>query len=106
MRVFRGKGKKDIQCNFDQLSLGIVELIRMDNSNPCLWQKPVLDAVVTDPPYGVRAGAKMSGPSSSKRGNKAAKDVDEFERMNKYESDDVMDDLLDFSAKVLVSSCQ
>ena len=105
-RVFRGKQKRNVQSNFNQLSLGVAELVRSDNANSPFFKTATFDAIVTDPPYGVRAGAKKSGVSSNQRTGKSKGTSEESTptiiKTEHYEPDDVMDDLLDFAARTLV----
>jgi tRNA (guanine10-N2)-methyltransferase len=65
LRVLRGTSDdENIVSNFRQFSLQRPELIRSDNS---IYHKhyrehaPLYDAIVCDPPYGIRAGARKSG---------------------------------------------
>jgi tRNA G10 N-methylase Trm11 len=72
-RVLVGKMGRNVGTNFDAYGLGMPELLRMDNSRPALrgWggsgsgaDSGIFDSIVTDPPYGVRAGARKSGKSA------------------------------------------
>ena len=65
VRVLRGKGNnKTVFANFVQFGLPRPELVRSDNA---LYHRhfrtnvPLYDAIVCDPPYGIRAGARKSG---------------------------------------------
>ncbi|RHY26858.1 hypothetical protein DYB32_007281 [Aphanomyces invadans] len=60
-RVLHGKDGKTIKSNFDQYNLRVPDLIRADNSRSPLRCPHYFDAVVCDPPYGIRAGARKSG---------------------------------------------
>lgn len=51
----------DISSNFKQYDLGIPEIIRGDNAMSCMRTSFQVDAIITDPPYGVRAGARKTG---------------------------------------------
>lgn len=73
----QSKKKRDVLQNFVEYGLPVPELIRMDHhllerhfhfpvttsSEPSEEPIPIgfFDAIVTDPPYGIRAGAKKSG---------------------------------------------
>lgn len=46
---------------------GIPELVRIDNAVSCLREVPVFHAILCDPPYGVRAGARKSGRKGGAR---------------------------------------
>jgi tRNA (guanine10-N2)-methyltransferase len=61
--VLRGKQGKNLFSNFEQYNLPKPEIIRCDASmysrqfrHTCMY-----DAIVCDPPYGIRAGARKSG---------------------------------------------
>jgi tRNA (guanine10-N2)-methyltransferase len=43
-----------------------LDLVRCDNAAPVWKVAGVLDAIVCDPPYGVRAGARKSGVRDDK----------------------------------------
>ncbi|OQR83483.1 tRNA guanosine-2'-O-methyltransferase [Achlya hypogyna] len=60
-RVLHGKNNKTIYSNFHQYNLPVPELVRADNSRSPLRCPGYFDAVVCDPPYGIRAGARKSG---------------------------------------------
>jgi tRNA (guanine10-N2)-methyltransferase len=65
IRVLRGKGPtENIQSNFAQFNLPRPELLRTDNA---IYHRhfrshiALYDAIVADPPYGIRAGARKCG---------------------------------------------
>jgi len=108
IRVLRGKNADEsIYKNFEQYGLVRPELIRSDNSIFHRHYYPsmqsIFDAIVTDPPYGIRAGARKSGSRSSN-----PNPVPESERYTHiaqtkpYVVSDVMADLLDVAARTLV----
>lgn len=83
-RVIRGKGvgRKNPQCdvahlhenvwifsNFEQYKFAKPEILRMDCTNDLLKYQTVFDAIICDPPYGLRASARESGlrPARIKR---------------------------------------
>jgi len=108
IRVLRGKGENsNVVSNFRQFDLPRPELIRSDNA---IYQRhfrrthiPMYNAIVTDPPYGIRAGARKSGSRldqprpvlESNRHNHIA-------QTKPYVVSDVMVDLLDVAARTLV----
>eukprot|EP00961_Rhodomonas_salina_P110215 1483521-Rhodomonas_salina.2 len=48
--------------NFDQYGLmRPLDIVRCDNAHPVWRMATVFDAIVCDPPYGVRAGARKTG---------------------------------------------
>ena len=57
--------------NFKMYGLPTPEIIRMDNhlfaGHYSSVYRNFFDAIVTDPPYGIRAGAKKSGRSANRR---------------------------------------
>ena len=106
IRVLKGRSENEnIWSNFAQFQLPRPELVRSDNSlyyRHFLSDDPMYDAIVTDPPYGIRAGARMSG---SKR--KEVRPVleehrhDHIAQTKPYQVSDVMADLLDMAARSL-----
>ena len=93
IRVLKGLGvgrstkntQADIFTNFKNYNFLRPEIFRCDTSNPCLRKIGFFDAVICDPPYGVRAGSR-----------KSVKKTTEV-----YESLDVFNDLLEFAASML-----
>ena len=108
IRVLRGRSQEEnIFSNFQQFHLPRPELIRSDNgiyhrhfrpSHP-----PMYNAIVCDPPYGIRAGARKSG---SKRDY--VTEVlpehrhDHIAQTQTYAVSDVLADLLDVASRTLV----
>jgi tRNA (guanine10-N2)-methyltransferase len=111
LRVLRGDGKaEDVFSNFRQYGLRRPELVRSDNAlyhrhyrgSRHGQQQPLYDAIVTDPPYGIRAGARQSG--SRRPLCHAIKDehrADHVAQTRPYAVSDVMADLLDVAARTL-----
>eukprot|EP00554_Chaetoceros_debilis_P002403 CAMPEP_0194084864 /NCGR_PEP_ID=MMETSP0149-20130528/15096_1 /TAXON_ID=122233 /ORGANISM="Chaetoceros debilis, Strain MM31A-1" /LENGTH=539 /DNA_ID=CAMNT_0038767621 /DNA_START=114 /DNA_END=1730 /DNA_ORIENTATION=- len=107
IRVLRGRGTdENILTNFQQFNLGRPELVRSDNSiyeRHYLTKRPMYDAIITDPPYGIRAGARKSGSKLDKpRPVKEEDRHDHIAQTKVYAVSDVMADLLDVSARNLV----
>ena len=105
LRVLRGDGKPtDVVSNFRQYGLPRPELIRSDNS---LYHRhyrphgPLYDAIVTDPPYGIRAGARKSGSRKEVRAISDEHRGDHIAQTRPYAVSDVMADLLDVAARTL-----
>ena len=108
IRVLRGRSNdENIFSNFRQFHLPRPELIRSDNgiyhrhfrpSHP-----PIYNAIVCDPPYGIRAGARKSG---SKREHvvevKPENRHDHIAQTQTYAVSDVLADLVDVAARTLV----
>mmetsp|Transcript_3049 Transcript_3049/g.4505 ORF Transcript_3049/g.4505 Transcript_3049/m.4505 type:complete len:541 (+) Transcript_3049:115-1737(+) len=108
IRVLRGRNEhENIRSNFAQFGLPRPELVRSDNAMYNRHYRrsavPLYDSIVTDPPYGIRAGARRSGSRSEN-----PKPVVEEWRHNHiaqtkpYAVEDVMADLLDMAARTLV----
>jgi tRNA (guanine10-N2)-methyltransferase len=93
MRVIKGLGvgrstkntQADIFTNFKNYGFNAPEIFRCDNSNPCLRPVQAFDAIICDPPYGVRAGSRKSHKHSTEV----------------YESKNVFYDLLEFASGLL-----
>jgi tRNA (guanine10-N2)-methyltransferase len=93
--------------NFAQYGLPRPELVRSDNAlydrHFCRSTIPLYDAIITDPPYGIRAGARQTGTRRAE-----AKPVlpehrhDHIAQTKPYPVSDVMADLLDMAARTLV----
>ncbi|OQS00641.1 tRNA guanosine-2'-O-methyltransferase [Thraustotheca clavata] len=115
-RVLHGKNNKSIYSNFHQYNLPVPELVRADNSRTPLKCPGYFDAVVCDPPYGIRAGARKSGrrerpddPNTSlvsqtgkaKYGPRVIPEEwlhNHIPATQPYAAEDVMNDLLTFAA--------
>jgi tRNA G10 N-methylase Trm11 len=142
--VVLGKAGRDVRANFDQRGLPHPELLRADNAAPVLCAggpgagatdaalppppyplsalgaggRPFFDAIVTDPPYGVRAGARKTGQRPERAaarvgGGGAAGDGapaaaasplanPHFPPTQPYDGEEVVIDLLDAAARLLV----
>lgn len=107
MRVIRGNSsEEDIWTNFREHNLPIPEIVHCDASihdRHFRYHTPIYDAIVTDPPYGIRAGAKKCG--SRRHVVKPVQDrfrMDHVAQTKPYAVSDVMADLLDTSARTLV----
>ena len=90
--------------NFEQYGLmPPLDLVRCDNAHPVWKTAGVLDAIICDPPYGVRAGARKTGA----RQDKLPKPIPEEHRATHipgtvgYGIGEVMMDLLNFAVKYL-----
>ncbi|GMF42393.1 unnamed protein product [Phytophthora fragariaefolia] len=100
-----GKVRVNVVTNFKQYGLPLPELVRADNSmSPLVKQcKGFFDAVVCDPPYGIRAGARKSGRKRQIKSDVSAavKQPNYIAPTQPYAAEDVMKDLLEFSAQTL-----
>lgn len=123
-RILSGKAGKSPHTNFNAYALPRPELMKADltqfpfrkpnnthNDLPLgntertdLDEEGLFDAIVTDPPYGIRAGGRKSG-----NGQEDVRPVPEefwgnhFPQTQSYHPRDVMADLLNFAARVLVN---
>ncbi|KAJ1662118.1 hypothetical protein IW140_000803 [Coemansia sp. RSA 1813] len=107
------KGVNGIRANLDQYNLSdrVLDTAVFDICrNP--WRNgPLFDAIITDPPYGVRAGAKRLGRRNGTVPQNSFTIVDGVENHKRsdyypptvaYEMSDVISDLLDLAAEKLV----
>ena len=106
IRVLRGKGAdQTVFSNFQQYGLPRPELIRSDNA---LYHRhyrtdhPLYDAIVTDPPYGIRAGARRTGARRATGDIPDERRHDHIPQTKPYAVSDVMADLVDMAARTLV----
>lgn len=107
IRVLRGRGvNENVLSNFKQYNLLRPDLVRSDNAiyhRHFRTHAPMFDAIVCDPPYGIRAGARKSGSKLDKP-RPVPEDCrhDHIAQTKVYEVSDVMGDLLDVAARTLV----
>ena len=107
LRVLRGRNQEEnVQSNFRQYRLPPPELVRSDNA---IYHRhyrphpPLYDAIICDPPYGIRAGARKTG--SRLEEPKPVLDEhrhDHIAQTKPYVVSDVMADLLEMAARTLV----
>ncbi|KAL7540804.1 hypothetical protein ACHAXR_010392 [Thalassiosira sp. AJA248-18] len=107
LRVLRGRSQNEnIAANFKQYGLPPPELVRSDNA---IYHRhyrdhlPLFDAIVTDPPYGIRAGARKSGPRKDGEVRPVLDEhrYDHVAQTRPYSVSDVMADLLNVAASTL-----
>ncbi|XP_047315113.1 tRNA (guanine(10)-N2)-methyltransferase homolog [Impatiens glandulifera] len=113
IRVVRdGRGPDcNVWSNFKQYGLPApLTLLRADNNLPP-WRtglKEILDAIICDPPYGVRAGGRKSGGRKLLKGTVSPYTVPEDKRIGHIPSTasyclaECIHDLLDLGSKMLV----
>lgn len=113
IRVVRdGRGPDcNVWSNFEQYGLPKpLSLMRSDNNLPP-WRsglKEIFDAIICDPPYGVRAGGRKSGGRKLLKGAVDPYTVPEEKRFNHipstaaYSLAECMSDLLELAARMLV----
>jgi len=107
LRVLRGKGTcENVRSNFEQFGLPRPELVRSDNSiysRHFRTHAAIYDAIVCDPPYGIRAGARKTGSRlEDPRPILDEHRYDHIAQTKPYNVSDVMADLLDMAACTLV----
>ena len=107
LRVLRGRSEtENIYSNFSQYGLPPPELVRSDNA---IYHRhfrkhlPLFDSIVTDPPYGIRAGARKSGSRKEGEVRPILEEHrhDHIAQTKPYVVSDVMSDLLNVAAMTL-----
>eukprot|EP00164_Ancoracysta_twista_P002399 GFYU01003177.1.p1 GENE.GFYU01003177.1~~GFYU01003177.1.p1 ORF type:complete len:491 (-),score=158.46 GFYU01003177.1:18-1490(-) len=104
-RVLQGKGpSKTLLDNFKQKELPPpLDIIRCDNSRLCFRPVEYMDAIVADPPYGIRAGGRKMGSKKEVPDRVDTSKYDEhIPQTVPYPVVEVLTDLLNVSAKHLV----
>ncbi len=87
----RMKGKQHtIFDNFAHYNLRRPDLVCSDNSRPA-WrlEKPLYDAIISDPPYGIRAGARRLGATEKNKIRLQSKKDDDLEIVESTEPADL-----------------
>jgi tRNA (guanine10-N2)-methyltransferase len=104
-RQMRGNGNGSIHSHLSQYSLekSVLEGLVFDiRQHPWRSGSIMFDSIITDPPYGVRAGAKKIGSTKQD-----ALQIKPEERINRYPKTvpyhlpEIIQDLFDFSSKFL-----
>lgn len=70
VRMVRGDGpKRDISTNFSQYgtSKNLMDVLAVDFTNNCFRQQFKFDAIICDPPYGVREGLRVLGSKNPEK---------------------------------------
>ncbi len=107
IRILKGKSEtENIWKNFEQYNLQRPEILRTDNA---IYHRhfrnhiPLYDAIICDPPYGIRAGARKTGSRiDNPRPIPEEHRHDHIPQTKPYAVSDVMSDLLDMAARSLV----
>jgi tRNA (guanine10-N2)-methyltransferase len=107
IRILKGRSdKENIWKNFDQFNLNRPEIVRTDNAiyhRHFRSHRSLYDAIVCDPPYGIRAGARKTGSRlENPRPILDEHRHDHIAQTKPYPVSDVMSDLLDVAARTLV----
>lgn len=114
IRSLRGKSSQcNIAANFKQYgtSLNFLDVLTMDFTNNAFRSDFTIDAIICDPPYGVREGLKVCGAKDPVKaagrenvvigGEKAHLRRDFIQPTKPYELSNLLDDLLKFAAERL-----
>jgi tRNA (guanine10-N2)-methyltransferase len=106
IRVLKGRSDtENIFSNFDQFQLPRPEIMRTDNAHydkHFRQHSPYFDAIVCDPPYGIRAGARKTGSRlEDPRPILEEHRHDHIAQTQPYPVSEVMEDLLDMASKNL-----
>jgi tRNA (guanine10-N2)-methyltransferase len=111
-RSVRGKKGRNVVGNFEQYNISQLYLggLTADLTNTPLHARRYLDAIVCDPPYGVREGLKVLGHVKERlqhevilaNGKLAHLQDDYVPPKRPYSFLRMLDDILDFSASMLV----
>ncbi|EGC29790.1 hypothetical protein DICPUDRAFT_51090 [Dictyostelium purpureum] len=106
MKAMRKQEECNLETNFADygLSSHLMGTVLCDNSCPPWRTIPMFDSIITDPPYGVRAGAKKVGYKDNRRNRDIPEEckVGHVPQYIEYKVPDVMADLLELAAKTLV----
>eukprot|EP01102_Stenamoeba_stenopodia_P009517 TRINITY_DN2815_c0_g1_i1.p1 TRINITY_DN2815_c0_g1~~TRINITY_DN2815_c0_g1_i1.p1 ORF type:complete len:475 (-),score=136.23 TRINITY_DN2815_c0_g1_i1:65-1489(-) len=104
-RVVRGKDGKNIVENFKQYGIldKLIDLIISDQSKPIWSDRTLFDAIVCDPPYGLRESARKVGRREGKNWRPIPQELrdDHVSSCVGYDVPDILVDLLKFAAKKL-----
>ncbi|EEB09007.2 tRNA (guanine-N2-)-methyltransferase catalytic subunit Trm11 [Schizosaccharomyces japonicus yFS275] len=104
-RQMRGKNSVSIRENIAQYNLqsSFLDVFTSDITHCPIRESFLLDAIVCDPPYGVRAGAKRIASIQNIIKDKDTKPIlHRYPKLEHYEICDLVKDLVDFAAKRLV----
>jgi tRNA (guanine10-N2)-methyltransferase len=103
---------RDVFTNFRQYKLPLPEIVRMDHhlldrhfllQTPAIQQEGLFHVIVTDPPYGIRAGARKSGRKDEMKYTITPESRhDHIPTTQTYAVEEVMLDLLHSAATTLV----
>lgn len=98
------QGGYDITTNFKHYGMGTPDFLAMDISRPFLsLNRPFLDAIVCDPPYGVRAKTIKTGTECPKARVPQGEDKPYYSQKSAFHFDSLHNHLLEIASKLLVS---
>ncbi|XP_011178110.2 tRNA (guanine(10)-N2)-methyltransferase homolog [Zeugodacus cucurbitae] len=92
-----------VRANLEQYGCGdrYIDVIISDFSNP-LWREGVeFDAIITDPPYGIRESTEKVESKATSKQNTRTKDMPHYPSTSHYSLQQLYMDLLHFSAQHL-----
>ncbi|KAF1769068.1 hypothetical protein GCK72_000881 [Caenorhabditis remanei] len=102
----QGVGERDesesIKANFEQYHTEdkLLSILIADSSKHGIWSlNAQFDAIVADPPYGVREKARKTV-----KNKEVAKDVIQYQQKEEYDLESAFSDLLNLSARILVKN--
>ncbi|KAI8904005.1 S-adenosyl-L-methionine-dependent methyltransferase [Gorgonomyces haynaldii] len=103
-RQIRGKDGQGIKANVEQYNLEhlVLGTVVCDIAHHPWRSNNLFDAIVCDPPYGVRAGAKTIQPSDEQVSIYKANGELRYPKTTPYEMTDVIRDLVLFAVRFLV----
>ncbi|KAK8374673.1 hypothetical protein O3P69_011700 [Scylla paramamosain] len=100
--------EESILSNFEQYGLKhkYLDVVVMDNARPFWREVPYVDAIITDPPYGIREAMErvgsVKGPKNAEDTIKQQSSSHHFPSKMNYNLSDVYCDLINFAAQHLV----
>ncbi|CAB38506.2 tRNA (guanine-N2-)-methyltransferase catalytic subunit Trm11 [Schizosaccharomyces pombe] len=103
-RQMRGKNGRSIKSNFRQYKLSpfFLDTFTGDVTNCPLRKNLLLDAIVCDPPYGVRAGAKKIAKCSQRPPKESSSTGNHYPKLEQYQISDMVYDIICFASDRLV----
>lgn len=103
-RILLGKGGRTLFDNFSAYGLPRPEVLRWDIAHLPLTAGARWDAIVCDPPYGIRAGGRKSGHPEAVRqrlSGRCRREGTLVRATQAYDAAEMYADLLDFAARAL-----
>ncbi|KYR01168.1 tRNA guanosine-2'-O-methyltransferase 11 [Tieghemostelium lacteum] len=105
MKQMKKQEDLNLETNFEQYKLTdqFLGIVLSDNSIPTWRMNNTFDQIITDPPYGIRAGAKRVGPKDNRKDVVIPLELqrDHIPQYVDYSVPEVMKDLLLLAAKTL-----
>ncbi|KAK2957726.1 putative tRNA guanosine-2'-O-methyltransferase [Blattamonas nauphoetae] len=102
----RGKPERNIFHNFQDQHLPRPDLVIVDQTRSPFALRPIFDAIITDPPYGIREGCKTIGtkqtPTPQAESTAAPSDGMTFQPTVQHSLSSTLSELLNFASQTLV----